>query len=152
MVPNHYSFGAHLKFTNLVAALDEIERAQLVLRLPQEETPGGAGRGALFIFKHALTQEAAYQSLLLKKRRDLHGRIAKGYEELNPSCSTKMHRFWWVIIPKQATIQKSSILLSVRARRRFESTRCANLRDTLRKPSENWSIFYLPRLFKNMRP
>ncbi|MBI5016154.1 MAG: AAA family ATPase [Deltaproteobacteria bacterium] len=35
-----------------------------------------------YIFKHALTQEVAYDSLLKQRRRELHGRIAKTIEEL----------------------------------------------------------------------
>jgi tetratricopeptide (TPR) repeat protein len=38
-----------------------------------------------YIFKHALTQEVAYMSLLLKKRRQLHERIAESIEELYPN-------------------------------------------------------------------
>ncbi|MBI4763452.1 MAG: AAA family ATPase [Deltaproteobacteria bacterium] len=35
-----------------------------------------------YIFKHALTQEVAYESLLKQKRREIHGRIARTIEEL----------------------------------------------------------------------
>ena len=35
-----------------------------------------------YIFKHALTQEVAYESLLKQRRRELHGRIARAIEEL----------------------------------------------------------------------
>jgi hypothetical protein len=35
-----------------------------------------------YIFKHALTQEVAYDSLLKQRRREIHGRIAKAIEEL----------------------------------------------------------------------
>jgi len=35
-----------------------------------------------YIFKHALTQEVAYESLLKQRRRELHGRIAQTIEEL----------------------------------------------------------------------
>ncbi|MCK4789524.1 MAG: guanylate cyclase, partial [Desulfobacteraceae bacterium] len=35
-----------------------------------------------YIFKHALTQEVAYNSLLLKRRKDIHERIGKAIEEL----------------------------------------------------------------------
>ena len=38
-----------------------------------------------YIFKHALTQEVAYMSLLLKKRRQIHQRIAEAIEELYPN-------------------------------------------------------------------
>jgi hypothetical protein len=35
-----------------------------------------------YIFKHALTQEVAYESLLKQRRRELHGRIARAIEEI----------------------------------------------------------------------
>ena len=35
-----------------------------------------------YIFKHALTQEVAYNSLLLKRRKEIHGRIGRAIEEL----------------------------------------------------------------------
>lgn len=35
-----------------------------------------------YIFKHALTQEVAYESLLKQRRREIHGRIALTIEEL----------------------------------------------------------------------
>lgn len=35
-----------------------------------------------YIFKHALTQEVAYESLLKQRRRGIHGRIARTIEEL----------------------------------------------------------------------
>ena len=35
-----------------------------------------------YIFKHALTQEVAYQSLLLKRRKEIHQRIGQAVEEL----------------------------------------------------------------------
>jgi class 3 adenylate cyclase/tetratricopeptide (TPR) repeat protein len=37
-----------------------------------------------YIFKHALTQEVAYNSLLKKKRRELHGAIGQAIEALYP--------------------------------------------------------------------
>jgi len=37
-----------------------------------------------YIFKHALTQDVAYNSLLLKRRKEVHGRIGKAIEELYP--------------------------------------------------------------------
>ena len=35
-----------------------------------------------YLFKHALTQEVAYQGLLRSKRQDLHGRVAQAMERL----------------------------------------------------------------------
>jgi class 3 adenylate cyclase len=51
------------------AALDELTRSGLVLRR-------GTGRNASYMFKHALVQDAAYQSMLRSARCELHGRIA----------------------------------------------------------------------------
>jgi len=37
-----------------------------------------------YVFKHALTQEVAYNSLLLKKRREIHEKIGQAIEKLYP--------------------------------------------------------------------
>ncbi|RJP29406.1 MAG: TIR domain-containing protein [Actinobacteria bacterium] len=37
-----------------------------------------------YIFKHALTQEVAYESLLLKRRREIHGKIGQAIETTYP--------------------------------------------------------------------
>ena len=44
-----------------------------------------------YIFKHALTQEVAYNSLLLARRKEIHGRIGKAIEELYPD---RLHEFY----------------------------------------------------------
>ncbi|MCX4247186.1 adenylate/guanylate cyclase domain-containing protein [Paraliomyxa miuraensis] len=54
----------------LERALDELVESQLVLR--QSDT---------YIFKHALIQDVAYESLLKRTRQEYHGRIAKALEE-----------------------------------------------------------------------
>ena len=57
----------------LKEALDRLVRSELVF-----------GRGelpeAVYTFKHALVQEAAYASLLRERRRQLHARIAQALE------------------------------------------------------------------------
>ncbi|HEX9077268.1 MAG TPA: hypothetical protein VF932_15885 [Anaerolineae bacterium] len=60
----------------LATQLDQLENAGLVRPLPEEEWA--------YLFKHALMQEAAYQSLLLKSRTHIHHRVAKAYEALFP--------------------------------------------------------------------
>jgi predicted ATPase len=35
-----------------------------------------------YIFKHALVQESTYESILLKKRHELHGKVASAIEHL----------------------------------------------------------------------
>ena len=37
-----------------------------------------------YIFKHALTQEVVYSSLLLKRRKEIHGKIAEAIESVYP--------------------------------------------------------------------
>jgi tetratricopeptide (TPR) repeat protein len=37
-----------------------------------------------YVFKHALTQEVAYNSLLLKRRKEIHNKIGQAIEELYP--------------------------------------------------------------------
>jgi len=47
-----------------------------------------------YIFKHALTQEVAYNSLLLKRRKDIHERIGNAIEELYPD---RLEEFYEVL-------------------------------------------------------
>src|SRR5262249_55851402 len=44
----------------------------------------GAPPDAVYTFKHALVQEAAYDSLLRRRRQELHGKIARAVEERWP--------------------------------------------------------------------
>jgi class 3 adenylate cyclase/predicted ATPase len=64
----------------LRAALDRVVASDLVFR--RGEPPG-----ATYVFKHALVQDAAYQSLLRSKRQRLHARIAAVLEERFPSVA-----------------------------------------------------------------
>jgi tetratricopeptide (TPR) repeat protein len=61
---------------NLDANLAQLESTELVRRI---EGPEWA-----FQFKHALTQDAAYQSLLRQTRREIHRRVAESLEQLYP--------------------------------------------------------------------
>ena len=53
----------------LHAALDDLLTSELIVQ------EGGPPR-ASFVFKHALLQDAAYESLLKRRRREIHGQIA----------------------------------------------------------------------------
>ena len=55
-------------------ALAQLENAELVFR--RGEPPE-----AVYIFKHALVRDAAYESLLKSRRQQLHGQIARALEE-----------------------------------------------------------------------
>jgi class 3 adenylate cyclase/tetratricopeptide (TPR) repeat protein len=67
----------HESETQLRASLDELVRSELVFRrgVPPEAT---------YTFKHALVQDAAYESLLKSRRHQLHARIAAVLEECFP--------------------------------------------------------------------
>jgi class 3 adenylate cyclase/tetratricopeptide (TPR) repeat protein len=47
-----------------------------------------------YIFKHALTQQAAYDSILLSNRRELHRRAAKTIENHKPDQAAEIARHW----------------------------------------------------------
>jgi class 3 adenylate cyclase/tetratricopeptide (TPR) repeat protein len=64
----------------LALALDRLTASQIVL-------PGGAVRSGLYMFRHALIQEAAYQSLLLSRRRQYHKQIAETLNRHFPSLA-----------------------------------------------------------------
>ncbi len=71
---------AHQPDDRLQEALDRLVRAELVF-----------GRGevpdAVYTFKHALVQEAAYASLLRERRRTLHAHIAQALEDQFPEVA-----------------------------------------------------------------
>ena len=61
----------------LAAALDRLVAAELVFRR-------GLPPAATYIFKHALVRDAAYESLLKRRRQDLHAQIGTSIETLFP--------------------------------------------------------------------
>jgi predicted ATPase len=61
----------------LTAALEQLVAAELILR-------HGEPSEAVYRFKHALVQYAAYQSLLKARRQQLHARVVQGLEMEHP--------------------------------------------------------------------
>lgn len=61
----------------LDAALDDLRQRELV-RVRERRA------SAAYIFKHTLTQETAYESLLLRRRREIHRRVAECLEQRRP--------------------------------------------------------------------
>lgn len=55
----------------------------------------GLGEAATYIFKHALVQEAAYESLLKSRRRELHRRAATFLEQHDPSAPAAVRARHW---------------------------------------------------------
>jgi len=77
----------------LLAALADLEERVLEERLDRLAESGlvfqwGVPPGAMYSFKHALVQDAAYDSLLKSRRQQLHGRIAAVLEERFPETRT----------------------------------------------------------------
>src|SRR5438034_1774722 len=60
---------------HLADAVDQLIAADLVL----EAAPGERGEGR-YRFKHAVVQEVAYNTLLVRRRAELHRRVATAYE------------------------------------------------------------------------
>jgi class 3 adenylate cyclase/predicted ATPase len=71
-----------LSAEDLAAALDQLLAAELVFRR-------GAPPGTTYSFKHALVQDAAYQSLLKPRRRQLHTRIVQVLERFPATVETE---------------------------------------------------------------
>ena len=59
---------------------------EAIIDLQQRELirPKSTGPDGIYTFQHALTQEAAYASLLFSARRELHRRVADRLEEIEP--------------------------------------------------------------------
>jgi class 3 adenylate cyclase/tetratricopeptide (TPR) repeat protein len=77
----------------LIAAVAPMPAAQLVDALQQLTASGLAFRrgtppDAVYTFKHALVQDAAYDSLLKSRRQELHGKIAHVIEQRFPNVKT----------------------------------------------------------------
>jgi predicted ATPase len=77
----------------LIAAIAPMPWAQLDEALAQLTASGLAFRrgtppDAIYTFKHALVQDAAYDSLLKSRRQELHGKIARVMEQRFPNIKT----------------------------------------------------------------
>jgi predicted ATPase len=77
----------------LIAAVAPMSKAQLDDSLAQLTESGLAFRrgtppDATYTFKHALVQDAAYDSLLKSRRQELHGKIARMIEQRFPNNKT----------------------------------------------------------------
>jgi class 3 adenylate cyclase/predicted ATPase len=66
--------------TELIDALGKIEHAELIFR-------HGEPPEAVYTFKHALVQDAAYESLLKSRRQVLHRRIAEAMRDRFPTLT-----------------------------------------------------------------
>ena len=69
---------------SLDAALQELKRLEFFY-----ERPGG--REPIYVFKHILTQEVAYESLLSMHRRAFHAQAGQALERLHPDSLTERY-------------------------------------------------------------
>lgn len=65
----------------LETVLANLEQAQLVRQIRSVDTMLPVEFGAIYQFKHSLTQEAAYRSLSRRLRQQTHRRVAECYEQ-----------------------------------------------------------------------
>jgi class 3 adenylate cyclase/tetratricopeptide (TPR) repeat protein len=70
--------------TNIFDAPNTLEGSLLTLQRREIVREKSLAPAIVYLFKHALTQEAAYSSILLSKRRDLHKRVAECLERIDP--------------------------------------------------------------------
>jgi class 3 adenylate cyclase/tetratricopeptide (TPR) repeat protein len=68
----------------LQGTLDRLVAAEIIMPAPGVPADGGA-----YVFRHALIQEIAYQSLLLARRRHYHGLIAAALEHYYPEIAER---------------------------------------------------------------
>jgi predicted ATPase len=73
-----------------VSPVDEENLQQALARLTEAEVlyQRGVGRQTRYLFRHALIQDAAYQSLLKSKRQQYHLQTARVLEECFPELQT----------------------------------------------------------------
>jgi class 3 adenylate cyclase/tetratricopeptide (TPR) repeat protein len=80
-------FGGALLGAVIGKPKDGVDRCLQRLVATEIVLPPGAAIGGVFAFRHALIQDAAYQSLLLSRRRQYHGEIARTLEQSFPDIA-----------------------------------------------------------------
>lgn len=93
---------ASIPESELQPMLDSLIAADIIV-----PAAGGAEQGGAYLFRHALIQEIAYQSLLIARRRDCHGRIAIALEGHYPAVVERQpeliaENFAWSAQPDRA--------------------------------------------------
>jgi class 3 adenylate cyclase/predicted ATPase len=79
----------HYELLRAIAALDDTTLQQALARLGESDLlhQRGVPPDATYVFKHALIQDTAYQSMLMSRRQQLHQRIADTLVEGFPETS-----------------------------------------------------------------
>jgi predicted ATPase len=109
-------FGRWFRYTSLraVSGLSEDELQASLARLVASELvfQNGTPPHAVFTFKHALVQDAAYNSLLRTTRQELHGRIAEALETLSPELIDSQPELFARHYVEAGLVEKSVFYLS----------------------------------------
>jgi class 3 adenylate cyclase/predicted ATPase len=115
------AFGRWFRYSSLhaVAGLTEEELQVSLVRLVASELvfQSGSPPDAIYTFKHALVQEAAYNSLLRNTRQQLHGRIAETLETRFPELIDSQPELFARHYTEAGLIEKSVFYWSKAARR-----------------------------------
>ena len=94
----------------LIAAVAPMPQAQLDDALVRLSESGLAFRrgtppDAIYTFKHALVQDAAYDSLLKSRRQELHAKIARVIERASRTSRPPNPRCWRITSPQRALLK-----------------------------------------------
>jgi class 3 adenylate cyclase/predicted ATPase len=110
------AFGRWFRYTSIraVCGLPEDELRASLARLVASELvfQNGTPPDAIYTFKHALVQDAAYTSLLRATRQELHRRIAEALETLSPELIDSQPELFARHYIEAAVVEKSVFYLS----------------------------------------
>jgi len=84
VIGREFSYDLIKRITGLTEQEQELLSQLSVLKDSELLYERGIYPQSSYIFKHALTQEVAYNSLLLKRRKEIHEEIGKAIEALSP--------------------------------------------------------------------
>lgn len=84
----------HKILTEVAEASDELESHLEYLKEIQMIREGKRLEEIEYLFKHALAQETAYESILLQKRKELHGNVADSIERI---FNERLHEFYGML-------------------------------------------------------
>jgi predicted ATPase len=108
------AFGRWFRYTSLRAASglpdDELQASLARLVASELVFQSGTPPDAVYTFKHALVQDAAYSSLLRTVRQELHGRIAEALETLSPELIDSQRSFSRAITSKLGSLRNPSFI------------------------------------------
>jgi len=110
------AFGRWFRYTSIraVSGLPEDELKSSLARLVASELvfQDGTPPDAIYTFKHALVQDAAYSSLLRTTRQELHRRIAEALESLSPELIDSQPELFARHYIEAGLVEKSVFYLS----------------------------------------